>query len=340
MSVYCNVSKRRPEGERHSQTDRTSGEARRRVAVACAGPGNKRLNRGRSLIGCLVLGSLSFALCVNSQAQDDVHTEASSTTILDREPEEPRGRDVVPYEFVKQWSDKWRAEAMAGTRNAQLSEEHRALLVDALSRVNWTPLCSYTEESIVSDEEEARIRHHSFEFDPDALDQMIEEEAESHADFDDDAEEADSEGFLTALDEFGGMREDLAAAKVIDTSDRTVIYRLPVPREVLEDDASSEDMEGRFMKKMLENLRVRFTVDTQNRGPKEMRVELLKPVRVIPGVKIKKMNFTTNFRYLEDVQEFAAYRNAMEMSARAFLVAGFSENESKTLSDFQCVGKG
>ena len=201
-------------------------------------------------------------------------------------------------------------------------------------------LCSYTEESVVPDEEEARIRHHSFEFDRDTLDQLIEQAAESHADFEDEAEDTEPEGFLTALDEFGGMREDLADAKVIDSSDLTVIYELPVPRDILEEDASSDDIEGRFMKKMLENLRVRFTVDTQKRGPKEMRVQLLKPVRVIPGVKIKKMNFTTNFRYLEDVEEFASYRNAMEMSARAFLVAGFSENESTTLSDFQCVGKG
>ena len=136
----------------------------------------------------------------------------------------------------------------------------------------------------------------------------------------------------------------MSAAKVIDTSDLTVVYQLPVPIELLEDSASPEDTESRFMKnfmkKLMDNLRVLFTVDAQNRGPKEMHVELLKPVRVIPGVKIKKMNFTTNFRYLEDVQEFASYRNAMEMSARAFLVAGFSESESQTLSDFQCVGKG
>ena len=175
---------------------------------------------------------------------------------------------------------------------------------------------------------------------------MIELIAED-ADFNDDSENATSDGFVSALDEFGGMREDLAAAKVIDTSDLTVIYELPVPSEILEEDTSPEEIdssaegiEGRFTKKLLANLRVRFTVDAQNRGPKEMRVELLKPVRVFPGVKIKKVNFTTNFRYLDDVQEFAADRNAMEMSARAFLVAGFSESESTTLSDFQCVGKG
>ena len=339
MSVYCNVSERRPEGEKHRPTDRTSGEARRRVAVACASRRNKRLNGGRSLVSCLVLGSLSFAICANSQVQADVNIESSRAIVLDRGTAERRSSKVVPEALIEQLSDKWRAEAMAGTSDAQMPEEHRALLVDALSRVNWTPLCSYTEESIESDEEEVRIRHHTFEFDRDASERLIELIAE-YAGFNADTENAESDGFVSTLDEFGGMREDLAAAKVIDTSDLTVIYELPVPREVLEEDASAEEMEGRFMKKMLENLRVRFTVDTQNRGPKEMRVELLKPVRVIPGVKIKKMNFTTSFRYLEDVQEFAAYRNAMEMSARAFLVAGFSENESKTLSDFQCVGKG
>ena len=310
------------------------------VVVDCAGRGNKRLSGGRLLVGCLVLSLVSFAVIANTRVLDDVHTETSRAVVLDSGLQERRGRAVVPYALIEQLSDKWRAEAMAGTSNAQLSAEHRALLVDALSRVNWTPLCSYTEESVVPNEEEARIRHHSFEFDRDTLDQLIEQAAESHADFEDEAEDTESEGFLTALDEFGGMREDLADAKVIDSSDLTVIYELPVPRDILEDDASSDNIEGRFMKKMLENLRVRFTVDTQNRGPKEMRVQLLKPVRVIPGVKIKKMNFTTNFRYLEDVQEFASYRNAMEMSARAFLVAGFSENESTTLSEFQCVGKG
>ena len=309
-----------------------------------AGRGNQRLSGGRLLVGCLVLSSVSFLTFANSQVQADVNTESSRDIALNSGQQEMRGRDVVPIEFVNQLSDKWRAEAMAGTSDAQLSDEHRALLADALSRVNWTPLCSYTEESIVPDEEEARIRHHSFEFDPDALDQLIEEEEESHADFDDDAEDGESEGFLTAFDEFGGMRDDLSAAKVVDTSDLTVVYQLPVPSELLEDGVAPEDEESRimknFMKKLMDNLRVRFTVDTQNRGPKEMYVELMKPVRVIPGVKIKKMNFTTNFRYLEDIQEFASYRNAMEMSARAFLVAGFSESESKTLSDFQCVGKG
>ncbi len=309
-----------------------------------AGRGNQRLSGGLLLVGSLVLSSFSFLTFANSQVHADVNTESSRDIALNSGQQEMRGRDVVPIEFVKQLSDKWRAEAMAGTSNAQLSDEHRALLADALSRVNWTPLCSYTEESIVPDEEEARIRHHSFEFDPDALDQLIEEEAESYADSDDDAEDGESEGFLTAFDEFGGMRDDLSAAKVVDTSDLTVVYQLPVPIELLEEGVSPEDEESRFMKnfmkKLMDNLRVLFTVDAQNRGPKEMHVELLKPVRVIPGVKIKKMNFTTNFRYLEDIQEFASYRDAMEMSARAFLVAGFSESESQTLSDFQCVGKG
>lgn len=285
--------------------------------------------------------------------QDDGDTESSHAIVYDSEAEERRSSEVVPDALIQQLSAKWRTEAMEGTRNAKLSEEHRTLLVDALSRVNWTPLCSYTEESIVQDEKEPRIRHHTFEYDRDASEQLVKLIAE-YADFNYDTEDVESDGFVSALDEFGGMREDLAGAKVIDTSDLTVIYELPVPSEILEEDTSAEKIdssseeidssaeviEGRFTKKLLANLRVRFTVDAQNRGPKEMRVELLKPVRVFPGVKIKKVNFTTSFRYLDDVQEFAADRNAMEMSARAFLVAGFSESESKTLSDFQCVGKG
>ena len=86
--------------------------------------------------------------------RDDGDTESSHAIAHDSELEEQRSSEVVPDALIQQLSAKWRAEAMAGTRNAKLSEEHRALLVDALSRVNWTPLCSYTEESIVPDEEE------------------------------------------------------------------------------------------------------------------------------------------------------------------------------------------
>lgn len=324
-----------------------SGGARKRVAVDCPGRGDKCASGVRSLIGFLIASFVSFAVQANNQTSDDVFGDSPSAVVRE-EGLERDAREVVPVALIEQLRDKWRAEAMAGTSDAEISEDHRALLVDALSRVNWTPFCSYTEESVMPDEEEARIRHHVFEFNQDTLELLIEEAADSNSGFFGDTNEGEAGGFDTSLDEFAGMREDLAAVKIIDASDLTVTYELPVPApsELVENDTSPEDIEDvdgfeiRFMRKLLENLRLLLTVDAQNRGPKEMRVELKKSVRVIPGVKIKKMNFATNFRYLEDVGEFAVDRNASEMRARAFLVAGFSERESMTLSDFRCVPKG
>lgn len=311
-----------------------------RVAVCCSGRGTGLINAGHSLAVYFVVGLVFFALHANSESQDDSSVESGRAVAQVGELQELGDQEVVPNILVEQLSDKWRAEAMAGSSDTRLSEDHRILLVDALSRVNWTPFCSYTEESIVPDEEDARIRHHVFEFSDDKLEELIEKAAESNTDFEVETDGGGSGGFETSLDEFAGMREDLAAAKVVEASDQTVIYELPVPKEILEGDATAEGMEARFMKRVMENLQVRFTVDVKNRGPKEIRVTLAKPVRVFPGVKMKQMKFTTNFRYLDEVQEFAADRNASEFSIRAFFVAGFDEVESKTLSDFRCIQKG
>lgn len=344
MSIYCGVFAQRLEGEELKQTNRTRGGSCQRVVVDCSSRLNKHLSGGRSLAGCLVIALVSFALHANSQLLDKVSTESSHEILHEGELQDQREREVVPNALIQQLTAKWRAEAMAGTNGAQMSKDHRELLVDSLSRVNWTPFCSYTETSILPDEEEPRIRHHTAEFNQDTLEQLVERAAESSTNFDGETDDSESNGFATALDEFAGMREDLTAANVISASELSVVYELPVPSKFLEEEgAASEDMgnmERRFMKKLMENLRVLFTVDAQNRGPKEVRIDLLKPVRVFPGVKMKKMSFATNFRYLDDIQEFAVDRNASEMSIRAFLVAGFSESESETLSDFRCIPKG
>ena len=340
MSVYYDVLELRWEGERHKRTEMACGVERPTVVVRCYCRRNCLLSCGRSLAVYLVAGLVLFTLQANGETQDGVNPEPTRALTHEVVRLEPHDQEVVPVDLIKQLRDKWRAEAIAATSDARISEDHRSLLVDALSRVNWTPFCSYTEESIVPDEKEARIRHHVFEYSEDKHEALMEEAAESTSDFDAETDGGGSGGFASSLNEFGGMRENLAAAKVVDASNLTVIYELPVPRGLLEEDASAEGMEARFMKRLMENLRVLFTVDVKNRGPKEIRVELLKPVRVFPGVKMKKVNFTTSFRYLDDVQEFAADRNASELSVRAFLVAGFSEIESKTLSDLRCIQKG
>ena len=340
MSLYNDVLMQRQEGETHKPTEKSCGGDRSGVVVGCSRRTNNLIGGSCSLAVYLVVGLVFFAFHAKSETRDDVNTVFERTVTQEGEQHERRDQPVVPDDLVEQLRDKWRAEAMAATSDARLSADHRILLVDALSRVNWTPFCSYTEESIVPDANEARIRHHMFELSEDKLEALIEEAAQSTNDFDAETDGGESGGFETALDEFAGMREDLAAAKVVDASDLAVIYELPVPRELLEGDAPAEGMEARFMERLMKNLRVLFTVDAINRGPMEIRVELLKPVRVFPGVKMKKVNFTTSFRYLDNIQEFAADRNASEMSIRAFLVAGFSEIESKSLSDFRCVQKG
>ena len=343
MSNYYSVSAQRRVGENHNQTNWKWRSALPRFVIDCLGRRTKHISGRRSFAGRLIVALALLAPQASSQTLDAVSVESSNATSQEGGPQNPSSREIVPDALIQQLSAKWRAEAMAGTNNAQMSENHRALLVDALSRVNWTPFCSYIEESIGPDEKEPRIRHHTVEFNQDALTDLINQAAEATNDFDGDTEFGGSGGFETSLDEFAGMREDLAAAKVISASELFVIYELPVPSEILEENADPEDMgnmERRFMKRLMANLRVLFTVDAQNRGPKDLRVELLKPVRVFPGVKMKKVSFATNFRYLEDIREFAADRNASEMSIRAFLVAGFSESESKTLSDFRCVQKG
>ena len=339
MIIYYDVSEKRPGGERQKRTEKLCGGDRSRVADGCSRRGNISFRSGRPL-AYFVIGLSFFASHVHGETHNEVSTDPTRAGALEGDQYERVDREVVPVNLVERLRDIWRAEAFAGTSDARLSEEHRTLLVDALSRVNWTPFCSYTEESIVPDSKEARIKRHTFEFDQHSLEELIEQAAESSTDLDAGMDGFGSGGFESSLDEFAGMREDLAAAKVVDSSDLTVIYELPVPNELLEEDASTEGLEARFMKRLMKNLRVHFSVDAKNRGPKEIRIELLKPVRAIPGVKMKKMNFTTNFRFLEDVQEFAVDRNASEISIRAFLVAGFNEEESKTLSDFRCIQKG
>lgn len=341
MNTYYEALEWQQARERRSWIDRICEGTRQRVFVHRYLNRNFRVSPGWVIAGCLVVISVTFAPPLFGETQGEVSADSFSANVQVSLGDETNPPEVISEALIEELRSKWRTEAMAGTSDSQLSEDHRMLLVDATSRANWTPLCSYTEEAIGPDQQERQIRHHTFEFTEDTLERLLESDEASEEELGGDSEVEDSFGSESSFDMFSGLRDVMQGVKVVDATDASVTYELPVPIDVMLSNSDSDGgMESRLEKKLMENLRVHLTIDAQKRGPKELWVGVKKPLRLFPGVKLKKMNFTTNFRYLEDIQEFAVDRSATEMSIRAFLVAGFSEIESKTMSDFRCVKKG
>lgn len=341
MNTYYEALEWQQARERRSWIDRICEGNRQRVFVHRYLNRNIRVSRGRVIAGCLAVVTVMFASPLFGETQSGDNSDSSASNGQEAGAKKIIHLEVISEALVEKLQKKWRTEAMAGTSNSELSEDHRKLLVDATSRANWTPLCSYTEEAIGPDQEEPQIRHHTFEFSEDTLERLLESDEASGEELGGDSEGDDSFGSESSFDVFSGLREVMQGVKVVDATDASVTYELPVPTDVMLSDSDSDGgIESRLEKKLMENLRVHLTIDAQKRGPKELWVGVEKPLRLFPGVKLHKMNFTTNFRYLDDVQEFAVDRSASEMSVRAFLVTRFSEIESKTMSDFRCVNKG
>ncbi len=357
MNSYYEALERQQARERRSRINWIFEGNRQRVFVHRYLYRNIQVSRGWVIAGCLAVVSVSFAPPLFAETQSGDNSDSSPSNVQGTERHKNNHLEVISDALVEELRSKWRTEAMAGTSNSQLSEDHRKLLVDATSRANWTPLCSYTEEAIGPDQEEPQIRHHTFEFTEDTLERLLQRREESDEELDGDAEVGDSIGsessfnIFRGFDVFRGLRFVLRGAKVVNATNATVTYEIPLPFDsmVLDDDApdgmvldddAPDGMASKFQKKLIENMRFHLTIDAHRRGPKELMLGVPKPLRLFPGVKLTEMKYTTNFRYLDDVQEFAVDRSASALSLRAFLVTRFSEIESKTMTDFRCVKKG
>ena len=136
MNSYYEALERQQARERRSRINRIFEGNRQRVFVHRYLYRNIQVSRGWVIAGCLAVVSVSFAPPLFAETQSGDNSDSSPSNVQGTERHKNNHLEVISDALVEELRSKWRTEAMAGTSNSQLSEDHRKLLVDATSRAN------------------------------------------------------------------------------------------------------------------------------------------------------------------------------------------------------------